>query len=293
MEPGIYEISASEYHADPCPAPSLSSSVAWLLATKSPRHAWTAHPKLNPSWRPDDDSKFDLGTAAHAIFLEGDHDRIVVLDANDWKTKAAREARELANAEGKTALLSRHHAAVMRMVERARNFVAQSPVGRSYALGHSERTVVWQEDGIWLRARPDRLSEHGCIDYKTTENASPEAFSAQIVRMGYYFQACFYMRGLAQLGAERSEFHFLAQETSEPHECSLHALDPALREIGDAMVERTIKRWAGCLKAHRWDGYGNRVHLTVPPLWLMEKASGWDEMPSLSWKERMELGEQA
>ena len=92
--PGIYDISAADYHADCCPEPSLSASVAQLLLKRSPRHAWYAHPGLNPNFQPENKKQFDLPTAVHAMLLERDQNRIFVIDARDYKTKAAREARD-------------------------------------------------------------------------------------------------------------------------------------------------------------------------------------------------------
>src|SRR3972149_4631152 len=55
-----------EYIRDPAPEPSLSASVAHLLLTRSARHAWLAHPRLNPAWAPEATEQTDLGTLAHA-----------------------------------------------------------------------------------------------------------------------------------------------------------------------------------------------------------------------------------
>ena len=46
MKPGFHAITAAQYHADPCEPLSLSSSTAWTLLNKSPKHAWSEHPKL-------------------------------------------------------------------------------------------------------------------------------------------------------------------------------------------------------------------------------------------------------
>ena len=51
-EPGVYSLPDDAYHADPCPGPSLSSSVAKLMLDRSPLHAWHAHPRLNPNFEP-------------------------------------------------------------------------------------------------------------------------------------------------------------------------------------------------------------------------------------------------
>ena len=42
---GWHELSDEVYHADPCPSPSLSSSIANLVIDKSLMHAWRAHPR--------------------------------------------------------------------------------------------------------------------------------------------------------------------------------------------------------------------------------------------------------
>ena len=88
------DIAAAAYHADPAPEPSLSSSVARILVERSPRHAWWAHPRLNPDFAPDRGSDAAaVGSAVHAVALEGEWDRIAFIEAPDWRTKAAKEAR--------------------------------------------------------------------------------------------------------------------------------------------------------------------------------------------------------
>lgn len=43
----IIRLPSAEYHADPAPEPSLSATLAKLLISRSPRHAWMASPRLN------------------------------------------------------------------------------------------------------------------------------------------------------------------------------------------------------------------------------------------------------
>src|SRR3990167_3196210 len=88
-----------EYIRDPAPEPSLSASVAHLLLTRSARHAWLAHPRLNPAWAPEATEQTDLGTLEHALLLEQDDSRLVVVEADDWRAKAARLARDEARAD--------------------------------------------------------------------------------------------------------------------------------------------------------------------------------------------------
>src|SRR3990167_1259095 len=84
----------ADYIKDPAPQPSLSASLAHVLLTRSPKHAWLAHPRLNPAWEPDEsEARQDIGTIVHALLLEGDASRVVVIEAEDYRTKAAKEAR--------------------------------------------------------------------------------------------------------------------------------------------------------------------------------------------------------
>lgn len=266
----IENMPAAEYHADPCETPSLSSGIAKILLAKSPRAAFMAHPRLNPNAKDRNPNKFDLGTSAHALLLDETAAGIVVVDADDWRTKAAREARDEAHANGKTALLATDFAAAQEMVEAARKFIAGSEIASDWAAAKSEQTVLWREDGVWLRARPDRLSNDRAIimDYKTTGDASPETFIRQMVSLGYHIQAEFYRRGVRALGAEPKAFVFIAQETEPPYECALYACDPLLQEIGQFAVDRAIDEWRKALQTNEWRGYGSRVHWATAPAWL-------------------------
>src|SRR4051794_11565577 len=97
-EQGIHlDVPPSEYFADPCSQPSLTQSIAKLLIDRSPLHAWYSHPKLNPDFKPDDSTKFDVGNIAHKLLLGRGKD-IEVLEFSDWRTKNAQLARDIAAA---------------------------------------------------------------------------------------------------------------------------------------------------------------------------------------------------
>lgn len=270
MKPGFLDIDATAYHADPCPEPSLSSGLAKILIGKSAAHAKMAHPKLNPNYREHNNGDFDLGTAAHAALLEGNRAKICVIDAKDWRTKAAQEARDEAYANGLTPLLAKHNNAVTRMVEAAKAYVERTEFKGIFQSGKPEQVIVWQEDGLWFRAMMDwvKLDWETVLDYKTTEDASPETFSRQISRMQYDFQRSFYLRGMRALGFN-PEFLFLAQETGGSHECTLHGVSPALEAYADFQVERAIQLWRKCLTTDKWPGYPTQICWATPTNWQM------------------------
>ena len=71
------------------PTPTLNASVAKILHSQTPKHAWLAHPRLNPEYRESHDTKFDLGSAAHAMLLQPERDLVAIGAFDDYKTKAA------------------------------------------------------------------------------------------------------------------------------------------------------------------------------------------------------------
>lgn len=269
---GIHELSAKEYHADPGQTPSLSSSIASILLDQSPLHAWLAHPRLNPNFAPDQDSRFDLGSAAHMMLLERREDRIVRVAADDWRTKAAKEAREAAQAEGKYAVLERQYADIVEMCAAARAFMLKSELGNLLEVGEAEKSILWQDRGVACRARPDifSLGRRVVLDYKSTGSAQHEAFARQIGRMNYDLQAEFYLRGIkAATTREDIVFVFLAQEITQPYACSLTALSNAYRQVGQDKVERALALWQKCLGSDSWPSYDARIRYAEPKPWEM------------------------
>lgn len=279
--PGIYTMPAEQYHADPCSMPSLSNSIAKALLEQSPMHAWLAHPRLNPKCISDESSRFDLGSAAHAILLEGDWNRVEEVVADDWKTKAAREARDQVRADGKLPVLSKHFAALQQMVPVAQMFLESNEDTHDIMTnGQSEATLVWIEDGVYCRCRPDRLSADRVVmlDYKTTSIAEPNAFCRQIERMAYDVQAAWYLRGARALGFQNTRFIFLAQEITRPYACCAIGIAPSYLALGDFKIDRALKTWRACMEADRWPAYPTQTIWAEVPDWAEKR---WNERDQL------------
>jgi len=267
-----HRISAASYHADPAPQPSLRHSIAEILLRESPCKAWHSHPRLNENFRRVEENKFDIGTAAHSVLLEG-IDNIVECQFDDWRKDAAKSARDAARGQGKTPLLSHQAHGVRAMVAAALKFIESSEIRNDWQDSDAELTGLVEDDGIWLRTRMDlcTVSRTVICDYKSTTDASPEGFSRQITRMGYHRQDAFYRRVAQLLTGNDPKFVFLAQSVEPPYECSLHSCDPSLREIADAEVERAIDLWRKCVKTKRWPSYGAGIHYALPTSWMIQE----------------------
>lgn len=267
------------YHADSEGerVPSLSASIAKILIERTPLHAWHAHPRLNPDYQRTEKTEFDYGTAAHAMLLEGSEAALVIVEADDWRTKVAQEQKKAAYADGKTPLLARQVKRVREMAASAKAHVAASELAGIFEAGCAEQSIRWQEGVTECRMKPDWLTADKKIilDYKTTTNAHPEACLRSIVGMGYDVQDAFYRRGLRATTGFPAAFVFLFQEKDPPYACSLLALDPAMREMADQKVQWALTLWSNCMETGKWNGYGNRIAYLEPPVWYAARAEEW------------------
>jgi hypothetical protein len=271
VTPGYHKIPAEKYHADPCVVASLNASTAKILLRESARKAWFCHPRLNEAFVSKEESKFDIGTASHAMLLEGAN-IIEVCDFDDWRKKEAQEKRAAAREAGKIPLLRRHRDDVVAMTTTAEAFIQHSEIAEYWPDADSELVGICEERGVWMRARFDRIAKNRrfIFDYKSTTDSAPEAFSRQITRMGYHIQEAFYRRVARNLGSTSPRFVFLAQSCEAPYECSLHGCDSSLQEIADAQVEAAIQLWRKCSKTQVWPSHDGRIHWALPPTYLMK-----------------------
>lgn len=268
-EPGIYSISAEEYHRDCCEKPSLSATIAKMLCDDSPLHARTAHVRLNPAAPTEEEvDHLNIGTAAHALLLEG-LAVAEVLDFPDWRTKAAREARDAAREAGKVPLLTKHWGAVLAMATSARAQLSRHRASDMFTDGKPEQVIVWKEGDVWCRARLDWLHDSllNIDDYKTTgATANPEVISRTLFQNGWDIQAAFYLRGLQAIRAHTMDvaefrnsrlpdFRFAVQETYPPYALSVVALGPDALMLAEKRVTYALDKWHECLRTDTWPGY--------------------------------------
>jgi hypothetical protein len=193
-------------------------------------------------------------------------------------TKAAKQQRDEAYAEGKCPILAKEKAAVDAMaLEIRRHPLASKLLDPDH--GRPEVSVFWEDKqrGIDRRVRFDWLpdTDGGQIvvpDYKTTASAEPHAFAKSIFKFGYDIQDVFYKDGLrAAEIAEDVSFLFIAQETTAPYLITIHELDEVALRLGRERVDRACALFAECTATDIWPGYSDGVELVAPPLWLTDE----------------------
>jgi len=251
-KPGIYDgISNKDYHAHP----ALGSTSLKTLATRTPAHyQWDqTHPKFTDA--------FTLGTAVHSVILEGDLSNIAVVDADNWLTKAAKEAKAAVLADGRQPLLKKEMAQVLAM----NDAVMAHPTARQAFTGHrAEASVFWDENGLPLKCRPDAWQPTQIVDLKTTINADPREFGKTAYNFGYHQSAAHYIDGVKAATGETLPFVFVLVEKTAPYHVSVVQLDPEAIEMGRALNERAKRIYQECTATGNWPGYPNAEPISLP-----------------------------
>lgn len=272
--PGFHEIAAADYHADPCPDPSLSSSIASWMIERSPLHAWSRHPRLNPECIVDRKKIFDRGSAVHKLTLGAGAD-IRVIDADSYRSKDAQTARDQAYETGQIPMLADDMTSAHAMADIGRATI-QRLLGST---GIAEQVMVWREGETWCRSMVDimRQDRTVIIDLKTTSaSAAPADARRRFFSEDYSIQAAFIERGLNALDPEnagRRKIIYLFQETDEPYACCPIEVGEGVLHIGRKKVAAAIKLWSACMKANVWPGYPLNPVRADPPSWW---ADAWE-----------------
>lgn len=265
-EPGLHpDLSAEEYHAQ---RTSLSSTGARRIL-QAP--ALFRYEQDHPQPRKD---TFDFGTAAHRLVL-GDGPELVVVEASDWRTKAAREERELAALAGGVALLAADYERVTDMADAIRRHPIASALFAPGS-GRPEQSLFWRDEptGIMRRARVDWLPNRrdGRLivpDYKTTVSAHPEAIARSVETYGYHQQAAWYLDGIRALDLdEKPAFLLVFQEKTAPYLITVVELDMVALRIGAAKNRRALDTYRSCVESGQWPGYvpdHEPFYLSLPP----------------------------
>lgn len=267
------ECSTADYHADKLGGdepPTLNQSTATVLVTQSPAHAWMRHPRLGGA-RPETSDALTTGSLVHALLLDGGAG-VTIVDADDWRTKAAREARDAAVADGSTPILASKYEAGVKTA----NAIRQRLHARGVEMtGTPGVKLLWTQGveglpSVLCRGMLDLLDERtGTIwELKTIDSAHPEKCAKHVIEYGYDIQHAAYVSA-ANTGwphmAGRWRFVWVFVETSEPYAVTIATPDGATRELGRMRWDRACSIWSRCMQSGEWPDYSTApVSLSVP-----------------------------
>ena len=285
LTPGIhFDVPEAVYHADRIAAsPSLSSTLARTILARSPLHAWTAHPRLNPAWEPVEKKTFDIGRAAHRAVLGRGGDYCAyptdILASNGAaSTKEAKAWAEEQRAAGRTPLKADEVDQVGEIADAVRRQI--EAMGIRLDLSRSEVVALAEVDGVMCRAMIDNAPADPRLplyDIKTTTDASPEALAKTIATYGYDVQASHYLATWKAATGEDRRFRFIFVEKEAPYGVSVAELyrkpgdEADWFDHADALAADARHIWGECLRSGHWPGYPARVAMIGAPGWHLTK----------------------
>lgn len=276
--------------------PAVSHSIIQALVEECPAAAWWQS-WLNPRRELDASSESDAGTIAHQILLENSEAGVAVIDPIDhpaektgaipvgWTNKSIKAARDLARASGQTPVLAPQMAQIRAMVDVAREYLAtlketEPAVYEAFlpGAGTSELTLLWEEDGVACRMRPDRMATDYrlIMNYKTTATSvEPDRWGrSQLIGAGHYIGASWYRRGIRALFGVECDYVYLVQSTEAPYLCSLVGVAPAVFELGEQKCKIGLQAWRQCVARNFWPSYPRRVVYPELPVWEWQR---WED----------------
>lgn len=254
---GVYDLTMDEYHGQPADALSMGSSDAVVLTESTPAH-------LRASWigEQEDSAASDLGTIIHSLLLEPHREEkaIVLVNADDWRTKAAREQRDEARAKGKTPLLERDIAKARAAVEAVMN----NPIAAALMQkGQAEKS--WfakdKDTGLYRKARPDWFTDDRIIvDLKTVSSAAPKFLQSRLWDGAWFQQAPWYCDVVERVdGIPAKGYLWLCVEQKPPHAVVIRKPPTAVLMHGHRLNQQAFATFAKCAAEDKWPAYGDEI----------------------------------
>ena len=271
IEQGLY-ISDADL---PASSPRLHQSIATVLVNRSPLHAWHRHFHPEPE---EYDAVTMRGLIAHSLLLGGG--RIYPIEADDWRTKAAKEARNAALRDGKLPILAHKLADAVELHKR----VLLELKARGIVLsGWNEVIVKWESPGgVLCEGRIDHLIiESGSaliLDFKFCASAVKKACENRFIEFGYDIQHAAYVQAVETNYphlAGRVEMKFIFVEVDPPHAIREMPVAGSMRTSGQWRWGKACEVWQGCLEKYGtktpWPAYADDGEPAECPTWALNQ----------------------
>lgn len=269
--PGIYpNLDENVYHSDPYQGGSISYSSA-KHALITPRHYF------EQATRPKTHSvNFDEGHIVHGQLLQVGLDHVII-DAENYRGKAAREERDQAYAEGKVPILADRYQELTDTVNRQ---LETNPLIKEllFSPGMSEVSMFGEHrpTGLNIRGRIDRVchdydGETVLVDVKTVQTADPKDFTRTASKYRYAMQAAWYLDMWNDLCGDEypraNRFIHVLIEKEPGGYSSVCELTYDALQIGRTQRDTALIRIKNARENGVWPGWENAIHYTPLPVW--------------------------
>lgn len=247
----VYGMPAPEYHG----AEGLGSTSIKTLSDPDISMAEARHMMSTDEHK----RVYDVGTLGHSLILEGSLDDLVArIDADSYRSNAAKEARDQAYNDGLIPINNAEVDTILTPVEAMRDAVMGHPVAGPLLTGHqAEVSLFWEQDGVPCKGRLDAYHpDRGMVvDLKLLRSARPSDVQKQISDLGYYIQAAHYLNGVREVTGFTPDWLFVTAQKTEPYTVSVHRLHPDALQAAQHRISYALHRWRDATSTNTWPGY--------------------------------------
>lgn len=295
-EPGIYQISIDDYHAD----------KSWISST-GVKHARGSMAEyrlfLDGYWDNDVKTHFDYGNAMELFLIdkEGFNKSVAVAPTHKWVEEALAENPKLVSPRAsKTykALSERFSEEnkdkyiIVEEGEKESFQALQVQAARCFADEYIAQMLTdidyqsscyWidPETGLKMKSRPDIAKKKGNVlcNIKTLTDASPQGFQRKAVELDWPIQACIEIEGAIRTGLMPTVDHYfwLALEKDAPFNVQLYEFNQSDLEVIRDEYRYLLRRIKECTETGVWPGYGDQadnkygiLQLNLPPWYRLK-----------------------
>jgi len=154
------------------------------------------------------------------------------------------------------------------------NAVTGSCAMRLIENGQSQVVVVWKDEatGLLCKGRWDYYQKDipMITDLKSTGDASPDGFSYDLFKYGYFQQAGFYCMGHEALTGVDPCFAIFAIEKESPFVHSSFELGIKTIEAGKNAARKALKKYKQCVESGAWPLYNDKIVILDMPKYFLE-----------------------
>lgn len=262
--PGIYDISADEYHSHPAYG---SSSIRRFSQGTPKEFIYQESSQREPT------EAMKLGTAIHTAILEP---HLLSETVVTWTgaTRRGKAYEEFKSRNAGKIILTEVQGEVVHAAVKA--IQAATSIAKLLSEGESEKSYIAQDPdtGLAIKARPDSRGEirgkRFLLDVKTIRALDDRTIERAMADHGYGQQAAFYMDTVSLVEKRPVEdFFFLFVKNSMAVDMRFMRPDEEWISVGRERNRRALQGLEKCIRKSEWPGYPPNLEIIPCPTWAI------------------------